>query len=110
MRSVETRDHWVVAVIAPHALEDVHERLSLIGIGDMTASHAMDFDGAVDSGHRFRGRVVKMSRPRIRIELGCTVDRVESVVSAIRAAAHLAEPDMESPLRVTVLRTSVNAL
>lgn len=78
---------WIVALIAPEVFDAVRERLLLIDIADITASHAMGFERSGGQQISYRGVAAIVPRPRVRLEIGCARSRVESVVAAIRSAA-----------------------
>jgi nitrogen regulatory protein PII len=75
---------WIIAVIAPEELEAVRQRLLLIDVADITASHAMGFDRNGGEKISYRGIAATIPKARVRLEVGCSRDRADSVVAAIR--------------------------
>ncbi len=105
MGSNEDAGCWIIAVIAPEHLDAVRERLRSIDLADITVSHALGFDRDGGQAISYRGIGATMPKARVRLEVGCSRERVESVVAAIRTttARNTGGATQDSGAIVTVL-------
>jgi nitrogen regulatory protein PII len=78
----------IVAVIPPHTLDAVQQALAPLGARLISVSQVI---GGCDPGYTeiYRGRTVRVRRPRLRLEVAAEWDAVESAVQAIQRSAEL---------------------
>ena len=79
----------IMAVVKPFKLEAVRKALTEIGVEGMTASEAKGFGRQKGQTEIYRGAEYNVEfLPKIRIEVVVDDERVESVIEAVRTAAH----------------------
>ena len=79
----------VTVVIKPFKLEDVREALSSIGIQGLTVTEVKGFGRQKGHTEMYRGaEYVVDFLPKIKIEIACTDDMVDSIIEAIIKAAN----------------------
>ena len=79
----------VSAVIKPFKLDDVRETLSEIGITGITITEVKGFGRQKGHTEMYRGaEYVVDFLPKIKIEIACTDDMVDSIIEAIIKAAN----------------------
>ena len=79
----------ITAIIKPFKLDDVREALSDIGIKGLTVSEVKGFGRQKGHTELYRGaEYVVDFLPKIKMEIGVSEDRVESVVEAIIKTAN----------------------
>ena len=79
----------ITAMIKPFKLDDVREALSNIGIQGMTITEVKGFGRQKGHTEMYRGaEYVVDFLPKIKIEIACTDDMVDSIIEAIIKAAN----------------------
>ncbi|WFF38944.1 P-II family nitrogen regulator [Moraxella nasibovis] len=79
----------VSAVIKPFKLDDVRETLSEIGITGITITEVKGFGRQKGHTEMYRGaEYVVDFLPKIKIEIACTDEMVDSIIEAIIKAAN----------------------
>jgi len=79
----------ITAIIKPFKLDDVREALSEIGIQGLTVSEVKGFGRQKGHTELYRGaEYVVDFLPKIKMEIGVSEDRVESVIETIIEAAN----------------------
>lgn len=79
----------IMAVIKPFKLDAVRQALTEIGVEGMTATEAKGFGRQKGQAEIYRGAEYNVEFvPKIRVEVVTPDDRAESVIEAIRTAAH----------------------
>jgi nitrogen regulatory protein PII len=82
----------IVAVIKPHKLDDVKEKLQEIGVQGMTVSDARGFGRQKGQTEVYRGAEYRIEfLPKVRIEVAVPDDLAQQVVDAIVSAARTGE-------------------
>ncbi len=78
----------VTAIIKPHKLDDVKDALRAIGVQGITVSEVKGFGRQGGHTEVYRGTEYKVDLlPKIKLEALVTIDQLDSVVEALRAAA-----------------------
>ena len=78
----------VIAVIKPHRLDDVKERLREMGIGGLTAVEAQGFGRQRGHTEIYRGAEYQVDFvPKVQVEVVVDDDRAQDVIDAIVDAA-----------------------
>ncbi len=78
----------ITAIIKPFKLDDVREALSEIGVQGLTVSEVKGFGRQKGHTELYRGaEYVVDFLPKIKMEIGVSEDRVESVIETIIKAA-----------------------
>jgi len=109
----------VIAIIQPHRLDTVRDALLSIGNEGMTVSEVRGYGR--QKGHKevYRGAEYNISFiPKLKLEVAVADERLETVVEAIRKAAHTGKigdgkifvVDLESALRVRTGERDADAL
>ncbi|MGJ0392939.1 MAG: P-II family nitrogen regulator [Methylocystis sp.] len=79
----------VTAIIKPFKLEDVRDALIALDVHGMTATEVKGYGRQKGHAEIYRGAEYIVSfLPKLKIEIAASDDRIESVVEAIRKAAH----------------------
>ncbi|ALT07391.1 P-II family nitrogen regulator [Moraxella bovoculi] len=79
----------ISAIIKPFKLDDVRETLSEIGVNGITITEVKGFGRQKGHTEMYRGaEYVVDFLPKIKIEIACTNDMVDSVIEAIIKAAN----------------------
>lgn len=79
----------IMAVVKPFKLDAVRKALTEIGVEGMTASEAKGFGRQKGQTEIYRGAEYNVEfLPKIRIEVVVDDERVETVIEAVRTAAH----------------------
>ncbi|NJR31316.1 P-II family nitrogen regulator, partial [bacterium] len=79
----------ITAIIKPFKLDDVREALSGIGIQGLTVTEVKGFGRQKGHTELYRGaEYVVDFLPKIKMEIGVSEDRVESVIETIIATAN----------------------
>ena len=79
----------VTAVIKPFKLDDVREALSEIGVQGITVTEVKGFGRQKGHTELYRGaEYVVDFLPKVKVEVACADDRVETVIEAITKAAN----------------------
>jgi len=110
---------FIVAIIQPHKLDDVRERLAEIGVQGLTVSEVRSFGR--QKGHKeiYRGAEYTINYvPKIKLEIAVTPDLADKVVETIQATAktgHIGDGkifvlDLEAATRVRTGETGPDAL
>jgi nitrogen regulatory protein PII len=82
----------IVAVIKPHKLDEVKEKLQEIGVQGMTVSDARGFGRQKGQTEVYRGAEYRIEfLPKVRIEVAVPDDLAQQVVDAIVSAARTGE-------------------
>ncbi|MBN2243008.1 MAG: P-II family nitrogen regulator [Acidobacteria bacterium] len=82
----------VCAIIRPHRLQQVKEALSDAGVVGLTATDIRGAGRQKGQVERYRGSEYSIDLiPKIKLEIAIEDDQVESVIQAIRSAAHTGE-------------------
>ena len=82
----------IIAVIRPHKLQDVKQALSDRGILGMTVTDVRGFGRQKGHVERYRGSEYTIDLlAKVKIEVACNDDQVESVLDAITGAAKTGE-------------------
>jgi nitrogen regulatory protein PII len=82
----------IVAVIKPHKLDDVKEKLQEVGVQGMTVSDARGFGRQKGQTEVYRGAEYRIEfLPKVRIEVAVPDDLAQQVVDAIVSAARTGE-------------------
>ena len=79
---------FIIAIIQPHKLDEVRERLGEIGVQGMTVSEVRGFGR--QKGHReiYRGSEYTINYvPKIKLEIAVPSDLLDRVVEAVQDAA-----------------------
>jgi len=80
---------FIVAIIKPHKLDDVHDALAGVGIEGMTASEVKGYGRQKGQTEIYRGAEYQVSFvPKVKIEVAVDDSVADSVVEAIRGAAN----------------------
>ncbi|AKG16562.1 nitrogen regulatory protein P-II 1 [Moraxella bovoculi] len=79
----------ISAIIKPFKLDEVRETLSEIGVNGITITEVKGFGRQKGHTEMYRGaEYVVDFLPKIKIEIACTNDMVDSVIEAIIKAAN----------------------
>lgn len=79
----------ISAIIKPFKLDEVRETLSEIGVNGITITEVKGFGRQKGHAEMYRGaEYVVDFLPKIKIEIACTNDMVDSVIEAIIKAAN----------------------
>jgi len=79
----------ITAIIKPFKLDDVREALSDIGVLGMTVTEVKGFGRQKGHTELYRGaEYVVDFLPKVKIEIGISADKVDSVIDAIAKAAN----------------------
>ncbi|AKG08319.1 nitrogen regulatory protein P-II 1 [Moraxella bovoculi] len=79
----------ISAIIKPFKLDDVRETLSEIGVNGITITEVKGFGRQKGHTEMYRGaEYVVDFLPKIKIEIACTNDMVDSIIEAIIKAAN----------------------
>ena len=79
----------ISAIIKPFKLDDVRETLSEIGVNGITITEVKGFGRQKGHTEMYRGaEYVVDFLPKIKIEIACTDDMVDSIIEAIIKAAN----------------------
>ena len=82
----------IVAVIKPHKLDEVKEKLQEVGVQGMTVSDARGFGRQKGQTEVYRGAEYRIEfLPKVRIEVAVPDDLAQQVVDAIVSAARTGE-------------------
>lgn len=109
----------VTAIIKPFKLDDVREALSEVGINGITITEVKGFGRQKGHTEMYRGaEYVVDFLPKIKIEIACADDMVESVISSIIDAANTGKigdgkifvTPLEQVIRIRTGETDENAL
>jgi nitrogen regulatory protein P-II 2 len=78
----------ITAIIKPFKLDDVREALSDIGVHGMTVTEVKGFGRQKGHTELYRGaEYVVDFLPKVKIEIGISADKVDTVIDAITKAA-----------------------
>ncbi len=78
----------VTAIIKPFKLDDVREALSDIGVQGITVTEVKGFGRQKGHTELYRGaEYVVDFLPKVKVEVACADDRIESVIEAITKSA-----------------------
>jgi nitrogen regulatory protein P-II 2 len=78
----------ITAIIKPFKLDDVREALSDIGVHGMTVTEVKGFGRQKGHTELYRGaEYVVDFLPKVKVEIGISADKVDSVIDAITKAA-----------------------
>jgi nitrogen regulatory protein P-II 2 len=109
----------ITAIIKPFKLDDVREALSEIGIQGLTVSEVKGFGRQKGHTELYRGaEYVVDFLPKIKMEIGVSEDRVESVIETIIKAANTGKigdgkifvTNVEQAIRIRTGETGKEAL
>jgi len=79
----------ITAIIKPFKLDDVREALSDVGVQGITATEIKGFGRQKGHTELYRGaEYVVDFLPKVKLEIAVSVDRVDTVIEAITAAAN----------------------
>jgi len=79
----------ITAIIKPFKLDDVREALSEIGVHGMTVTEVKGFGRQKGHTELYRGaEYVVDFLPKVKVEIGISADKVDSVIDAITKAAN----------------------
>jgi len=79
----------VVAIVKPFKLDDVREALADVGVQGITVTEVKGFGRQKGHTELYRGaEYVVDFLPKMKLEIACPRDRVESVIEAIAGAAN----------------------
>ena len=82
----------VTAIIKPHKLDDVREKLAEIGITGMTATDVKGFGRQKGHTEYYRGSELAIDfLPKVKIETGVSAKNVEKVIATICEVAGTGE-------------------
>lgn len=82
----------IVAVIKPHKLDEVKEKLQEIGVQGMTVSDARGFGRQKGQTEVYRGAEYRIEfLPKVRVEVAVPDDLAQQVVDAIVSATRTGE-------------------
>ncbi len=80
---------FVVAVIKPFKLEEVHEALTGLGVQGMTVTEVRGFGRQKGQAEIYRGAEYTVNMvPKVRIEVAVPDDLASRTIEAIQHAAH----------------------
>ncbi|MCZ6566210.1 MAG: P-II family nitrogen regulator [Gammaproteobacteria bacterium] len=109
----------ITAIIKPFKLDDVREALSEIGIQGLTVSEVKGFGRQKGHTELYRGaEYVVDFLPKIKMEIGVSEDRVESVIETIIKTANTGKigdgkifvTNVEQAIRIRTGETGKEAL
>lgn len=109
----------VTAIIKPFKLDDVREALSDVGINGITITEVKGFGRQKGHTEMYRGaEYVVDFLPKIKIEIACADDMVDSVISSIIDTANTGKigdgkifvTPLEQVIRIRTGETDENAL
>ncbi len=79
----------ISAIIKPHKLGEIRERLSAIGITGMTATEAKGFGRQKGHTELYRGAEYIIDfLPKVKIEIAAADERVDEILEAIQDVAN----------------------
>jgi nitrogen regulatory protein P-II 2 len=79
----------VTAIIKPFKLDDVREALSEIGVQGITVTEVKGFGRQKGHTELYRGaEYVVDFLPKVKVEIACADDRVETIIEAVTKAAN----------------------
>ena len=109
----------VVAIIQPHRLDSVREKLTAIAIAGLTVTEVRGYGRQKGHTEIYRGAEYTISfTPKLKVEVALADDRVEEIIAAIATAARSGKigdgkifvVDLEAALRVRTGETGDGAL
>lgn len=109
----------VTAIIKPFKLDDVREALSEIGIQGLTVTEVKGFGRQKGHTELYRGAEYVIDfLPKVKMEIGVSEDRVESVIETITKAANTGKigdgkifvTNVEQVIRIRTGETGEDAL
>jgi nitrogen regulatory protein P-II 2 len=109
----------ITAIIKPFKLDDVREALSEIGVQGLTVSEVKGFGRQKGHTELYRGaEYVVDFLPKIKMEIGVSEDRVESVIETIIKTANTGKigdgkifvTNVEQAIRIRTGETGKEAL
>ena len=109
----------VIAVIQPHRLEPVREKLTAIGIEGMTVTEVRGYGRQKGHTEIYRGAEYQIAfLPKLKLEVAVKDDRVNDVIQAVTLASRTGKigdgkifvVDLEQALRVRTGETGDDAL
>jgi nitrogen regulatory protein P-II 2 len=109
----------VTAIVKPFKLDEVRESLSSVGVQGITVTEVKGFGRQKGHTELYRGaEYVVDFLPKVKIEIACSDDRLESVLEAITKAAHTGKigdgkifvTQLEQVLRIRTGEVGVDAI
>ena len=109
----------IVAIIQPHRLDQVRERLTAIHIAGLTVTEVRGYGRQKGHTEIYRGAEYQISfLPKLKLEIAVPESRVDDAVQAITAGSRTGKIgdgkifvlDLEQALRVRTGETGDNAL
>jgi nitrogen regulatory protein PII len=109
----------VIAVIQPHRLEPVREKLTAIGVEGMTVTEVRGYGRQKGHTEIYRGAEYQIAfLPKLKLEVAVKDDRVNDVIQAVTLASRTGKigdgkifvVDLEQALRVRTGETGDEAL
>lgn len=109
----------ICAIIKPFKLDDVREALSEVGVNGITITEVKGFGRQQGHTEMYRGaEYVVDFLPKIKIEIACTDDMVDTIISAIIQTANTGKigdgkifvTPLEQVIRIRTSETGENAL
>ena len=109
----------VIAIIQPHRLDAVREKLVAIGVAGLTVTEVRGYGRQKGHTEIYRGAEYTIAfMPKLKVEVALPADRVDDAIAAITKGARTGKIgdgkvfvlDLESALRVRTGETGEGAL
>ena len=109
----------VTAIIRPHAVDDVRDTLSRLGVTGLTATEVKGFGRQKGHTEMYRGAEYSIDFvPKAKIEVVVDDERLDAVVEAVKSAARSGQigdgkvfvSDVEQAVRIRTGETGSEAL
>ena len=109
----------VTAIIKPFKMDDVRSALSDIGVEGVTVTEVKGFGRQNGHAELYRdAEYVVEFQPKLKLEIACSADRVESIIESIVDAAATGKigdgkifvSDLDQIIRIRTNETGVDAI